>query len=92
MTESKADKSKVDLGLLEEDDEFEEFPAEGLFSRLYFLKTCIFTKEFRIVLHCNLKTVNSSQIGPQKTRITKTSVSGTIIGTTTTSRMTSTNS
>lgn len=23
------DKSKVDLGLLEEDDEFEEFPAEG---------------------------------------------------------------
>lgn len=25
----KNDKSKVDLGLLEEDDEFEEFPAEG---------------------------------------------------------------
>lgn len=25
----KTDKSKVDLGLLEEDDEFEEFPAEG---------------------------------------------------------------
>jgi hypothetical protein len=24
-----ADKPKVDLGLLEEDDEFEEFPAEG---------------------------------------------------------------
>lgn len=24
------DKAKVDLGLLEEDDEFEEFPAEGL--------------------------------------------------------------
>lgn len=23
------EKSKVDLGLLEEDDEFEEFPAEG---------------------------------------------------------------
>lgn len=23
------DKAKVDLGLLEEDDEFEEFPAEG---------------------------------------------------------------
>jgi hypothetical protein len=23
------DKPKVDLGLLEEDDEFEEFPAEG---------------------------------------------------------------
>lgn len=27
------DKAKVDLGLLEEDDEFEEFPAEGLFIR-----------------------------------------------------------
>ena len=25
----KNDKAKVDLGLLEEDDEFEEFPAEG---------------------------------------------------------------
>lgn len=25
------DKAKVDLGLLEEDDEFEEFPAEGIF-------------------------------------------------------------
>lgn len=24
-----ADKQKVDLGLLEEDDEFEEFPAES---------------------------------------------------------------
>lgn len=23
------DKAKIDLGLLEEDDEFEEFPAEG---------------------------------------------------------------
>lgn len=26
-----ADKQKVDLGLLEEDDEFEEFPAESKF-------------------------------------------------------------
>lgn len=25
-----SDKSKVDLGLLEEDDEFEEFPVEGI--------------------------------------------------------------
>lgn len=25
------EKSKIDLGLLEEDDEFEEFPAEGNF-------------------------------------------------------------
>lgn len=25
------DKAKIDLGLLEEDDEFEEFPAEGEF-------------------------------------------------------------
>lgn len=29
MTDVKTDKSKVDLGLLEEDDEFEEFPATG---------------------------------------------------------------
>lgn len=29
MTDKGA-KSKVDLGLLEEDDEFEEFPAEGV--------------------------------------------------------------
>lgn len=28
MSDSKNDKTKVDLGLLEEDDEFEEFPAE----------------------------------------------------------------
>lgn len=30
MADTKADKTKVDLGLLEEDDEFEEFPAEGI--------------------------------------------------------------
>lgn len=24
------DKTKIDLGLLEEDDDFEEFPAEGI--------------------------------------------------------------
>lgn len=30
---------KVDLGLLEEDDEFEEFPAEGSFhyTKVYFI-------------------------------------------------------
>lgn len=27
--EKEKEKAKVDLGLLEEDDEFEEFPAEG---------------------------------------------------------------
>lgn len=31
MTDGKNDKVKVDLGLLEEDDEFEEFPAEGTY-------------------------------------------------------------
>lgn len=31
MTDGKNDKVKVDLGLLEEDDEFEEFPAEGIY-------------------------------------------------------------
>lgn len=29
MTEKEKEKQKIDLGLLEEDDEFEEFPAEG---------------------------------------------------------------
>lgn len=29
MSDNKNDKSKPDLGLLEEDDEFEEFPAES---------------------------------------------------------------
>ncbi|RZF48871.1 hypothetical protein LSTR_LSTR003251 [Laodelphax striatellus] len=29
MTENKTEKAKLDLGLLEEDDEFEEFPAES---------------------------------------------------------------
>lgn len=35
MTDSKSDKAKVDLGLLEEDDEFEEFPAEGTYFLIY---------------------------------------------------------
>jgi hypothetical protein len=31
LSKDKSEKSeKIDLGLLEEDDEFEEFPAEGL--------------------------------------------------------------
>lgn len=30
-----SEKPKVDLGLLEEDDEFEEFPAEGRFLIIY---------------------------------------------------------
>lgn len=29
MADKDKDKAKVDLGILEEDDEFEEFPAEG---------------------------------------------------------------
>lgn len=29
MADKEKEKAKVDLGLLEEDDEFEEFPAEG---------------------------------------------------------------
>lgn len=31
MADKDKEKSKVDLGILEEDDEFEEFPAEGKF-------------------------------------------------------------
>lgn len=33
MADKEKEKAKVDLGLLEEDDEFEEFPAEGKFAR-----------------------------------------------------------
>lgn len=29
MADKEIEKPKLDLGLLEEDDEFEEFPAEG---------------------------------------------------------------
>lgn len=36
MASEKEKTSKGDLGLLEEDDEFEEFPAEGLFSFVIF--------------------------------------------------------
>ena len=36
-----ADQTKPDLGLLEEDDEFEEFPAEGMW--LSFLSIGIFS-------------------------------------------------
>ena len=36
-TASQETPKKVDLGLLEEDDEFEEFPAEGKFQNQMFL-------------------------------------------------------
>ena len=40
MSSDKQDsKPKVDLGLLEEDDEFEEFPAEGMIQTLQYAKT-----------------------------------------------------
>lgn len=32
MADKDKEKTKIDLGLLEEDDEFEEFPAEGRFN------------------------------------------------------------
>lgn len=34
MTTNLTEKPKIDLGLLEEDDEFEEFPVEGKFNLL----------------------------------------------------------
>jgi hypothetical protein len=43
-TDSTTEKPKVDLGLLEEDDEFEEFPADGNIS--YYLAN--------LKLHLNL--------------------------------------
>lgn len=41
MIDNMSDKTKsapLDLDLLEEDDEFEEFPAEGIFSNLITFK------------------------------------------------------
>jgi len=43
MTENKNDKAKIDLGLLEEDDEFEEFPAEGMEIKYRYFTIDIFT-------------------------------------------------
>lgn len=37
MSENKS-ATKPELGILEEDDEFEEFPAEGMWSLIYFAK------------------------------------------------------
>lgn len=37
-------KQTVDLGLLEEDDEFEEFPAEGKLPCMFSVYTVIFTE------------------------------------------------
>lgn len=44
-----ADKQKVDLGLLEEDDEFEEFPAESkllMINQNKFYKSILFFNQF----------------------------------------------
>ena len=41
------DKPKVDLGLLEEDDEFEEFPADG--KNWHIFSCYIFAYFFRII-------------------------------------------
>jgi len=41
------EKAKIDLGLLEEDDEFEEFPAEGKKSCTNYIFTfCTMTNNF----------------------------------------------
>lgn len=45
MTDNKNDKAKVDLGLLEEDDEFEEFPAEGTYVALLIEYFCNLTSK-----------------------------------------------
>jgi hypothetical protein len=42
-TEATEKSSKVDLGLLEEDDEFEEFPAEGKFTHVLWMNDQILT-------------------------------------------------
>lgn len=50
MTDNKNDKAKVDLGLLEEDDEFEEFPAEGTHAILSIRCICDLTSKSLIHL------------------------------------------
>jgi hypothetical protein len=54
MADKDKEKAKIDLGLLEEDDEFEEFPAEGMIkvknSKLYeFRETQDDKQNFNIV-------------------------------------------
>ena len=45
---TEAEKKAVDLGLLEEDDEFEEFPAEGLWRKVRHFTRCfnVFVSEW----------------------------------------------
>lgn len=48
------DKAKIDLGLLEEDDEFEEFPAEGKHSncrKINILKMLRMTNTFLLSIY-----------------------------------------
>lgn len=45
---------KVDLGLLEEDDEFEEFPAEGKFLNEYQIKFTL-CDDFLKIICCRIK-------------------------------------
>ena len=39
---------KPDLGLLEEDDEFEEFPAEGLYNKHFHSNSYYVHQEYRL--------------------------------------------
>lgn len=63
----KTDKSKVDLGLLEEDDEFEEFPAEGknlkrkffFWINEFFIWYNLENFEFSFVQSCITKKINN---------------------------------
>lgn len=59
------DKPKVDLGLLEEDDEFEEFPAEGESGnvRNCFSANCV--QYFRLGWHQGGRRVGAECVGGQ---------------------------
>lgn len=61
-----SEKPKLDLGVLEEDDEFEEFPVEG---KIFFMSL-----NFIFIYLLYLK------IGLEKTKMNRISVSGKIIG------------
>jgi len=56
------DKKVVDLGLLEQDDEFEEFPAEGLIFSKDLFRSTLFYYEYLIFLEWDSKDEDQTDI------------------------------
>lgn len=70
MTDGKSDnKQKLDLGLLEEDDEFEEFPAESEYALALLLNINI-RNTHKKKKENNYFLITSSQIGQARMRTT----------------------